>query len=218
MNPQTSESDSAPSGDAISSIATDLYDDNRPTPSQHAIDAERAEAESKIILDKSGAAFDPAQHASDKDGNPLYGVAGNFQKKRGRRAGASNKHGSKIGTPAQGPQSVQNSGQSFKMIGQATAESVFMAGRVIGGEDWEPIKNDDLGIDERAQMSEAWAQYAEAKQWKDIPPGVLVSIVMLGYIGPRLAKPKTKTRIKVAWLWLKDKFTKKPPKEPEIKD
>jgi len=220
MDPQNTETKSASDSDAtISNIGADLYDENRPTPSQHAIEAERAENESATITDKSGASFDPSQHASDSDGKPLYTVTGNFQKKRGRKAGNTpTKHVSRVGAPTQDKQDVAKV-SNYRAIGQATAESIFMIGRVIGGDDWTPIKDEATGTDERAQMSDAWTQYAEAKQWKDIPPGVLVSIVMCGYIGPRLATPKTKTRVKVAWLWLKDKFArKKPPKEPVIED
>jgi len=222
MDPQTKETETKSaqeSGATISNIGTDLYDENRPTPSQHAIEAERADNEAATVTDKSGASFDPSQHAADSDGKPLYTVTGNFQKKRGRKAGAGpTKHISKVGAPTQDKQTAPNT-SNYRAIGQATAESVFMIGRVLGGDHWAPIKDDATGTDERSQMADAWTQYAEAKQWKDIPPGVLVSIVMCGYIGPRLATPQTKTRIKVVWLWLKDKFArKKPPKDPVIED
>ena len=186
---------------AIGVIGTDLYEENRPDVSEHAIAAEQAEEQAAVVKDKGGDTFNPEEHAVNTDGSPKFTVGGTFAKKRGRKAGKAQNS-----TVAKPTQAMQNPNQKYQMTGAAIAESIFMVGRVIGGDEWQPIVDEKTGVDERKNMTDAWSQYAQAKDIGDVPPGVLVAIVMVGYIGPRLAGPKTKTRLQLAWTWLKAKM------------
>jgi len=89
-------------------------------------------------------------------------------------------------------------------LGASTAEMVFMAGHMIGGDEWEPSPQ------ERQFMSQAWGRYYELKNMKDIPPGMLVVFALLTYTAPRLRKPKTQARLIAAYLkvreWIRSKF------------
>lgn len=51
--------------------------------------------------------------------------------------------------------------------------------------------------------------YLQKKEVKDIPPGIMLTIVAVAYAGPRLKAPATATKIKLGFAWLKSKFQRK---------
>ncbi len=182
-----------------------------PTPQPHAIEQAQEETKttaSKAQVDDFGRAFDPAIHATDSDGNPRINKDGTFRKKRGSQKS------SQVNLPGTTPGDVSTK------IGKSIAESIFQIGQLIGGEEWAPIRNEEYGVDERRQMHEAWTAYAEEKEIEDFPPGVAVTIAMLGYIVPRFAMPKTKTRAEKFKDWCTLKYVqwkgrKQKPRAPE---
>lgn len=168
-----------------------------PEPQLHAIAATQEDAKqtaSNRAMDHFGVGFDPDLHARGKDGNGILTVGGSWRKKRGSKASHQ------IALPGQTPGDV-----SIK-VGQQIAETIFQIGQMLGGEEWAPQRNDEYGIDERRQMHDAWSQYAAAKEMEDFPPGVAISIAMLGYIAPRFALPKTKSRLQAAKDWVAEKY------------
>lgn len=145
-------------------------------------------------VDSSGDAFDPAVHATDAEGRPKKTKTGKWAKKRGRK-------GNRVATSGTG--NVRGTAEiEAERAGHATAQLIFTMGVVLGGEEWQPRIDTDTGLNEPQQMSEAWAAYYLATGKTDLPPWVTVVIAMCGYSLPRLAMPKTQTRIQRLKAWL----------------
>jgi len=72
------------------------------------------------------------------------------------------------------------------------------------GPEWQP-----QSPQERDAVTQALATYLRAKQVKDIPPGVMLSIVILAYSAQRLKAPTTASKLQMAWTWFKTKFFKR---------
>lgn len=142
-----------------------------------------AAAKGKGYVDADGRSFDPAIHATDDQGNPRLTKAGKLRKRPGRGSGGK----------SAGPQQHKVS----RELGRTTAETIFYVSQAAFGEEWAPVYKPTQGIDERAQMIEAWAAYYEATGTTEVPPWVGVAIAMGCYALPRLNQPKTKTRIGV---------------------
>lgn len=91
---------------------------------------------------------------------------------------------------------------------QLLSEMVFDTGAatltMTFGQEWQPRTPD-----ERGNVCGALAKYLEAKQVQDIPPGMLLTIVLVAYSMPRLKEPTTAGKIKLGWLWIRNKFSRK---------
>lgn len=82
---------------------------------------------------------------------------------------------------------------------------------MIFGPEWKP--NSDA---EREAVCGPLQAYLHSKQVQDIPPGIMLSIVILAYSAPRLRGPNTAPKLKIlggkiklGWLWLKSKFPRR---------
>jgi hypothetical protein len=84
--------------------------------------------------------------------------------------------------------------QAARNAGAQAAELLFAAGVVIGGDEWQPRKDDKAGVDERTMMQSAMGAYFEAQGKTDISPGMVLAFVVLAYAAPRFAMPKTQSR------------------------
>ena len=69
------------------------------------------------------------------------------------------------------------------------------------GPEWLP-----QSPEERQLVAGSLGKYFEAQQVKDIPPGMMLALVVTVYGLPRLSKPSTASKLKLAWLWIKSKF------------
>jgi len=234
VGPESSEVvTGAPTGDAESTsnleqIAASLAS-SMPDVQEHAVAqaAREAQAANDTDADKAGTPFDPAVHVTGPDGNGVMTVRGTWALKRGRKAGNAGNvttpgtvRNSTLGGPAapaspqamQAAQAAQQEAQS-RAAGVAAAEMLFMAGKVIGGEEWEPMQNKSIGLDERAMMHGAFGDYFVASGMKDIPPGAALTFCIIAYAAPRFAMPKTQTRFAkikgtvVSW-WINRKLRK----------
>lgn len=170
------------------------------------------------LKDKHGFSFDPKVHKTKKDGAPLLTAAGLLWRKPGQRPKQS-KSFIYQGAPRPGedaPPGVGTEAAHYEASGRVMAETIFSIGQMLFGQEWAPIKIEGE-IDERAQMSSAWAEYSRAKGINDIPPGVAVAIAMASYSLPRLAKDNTKKKIGGFFGWIKNRKRKRtaPPPPPE---
>ena len=175
-----------------------------PEPQEHAIAGARAEAEAAAkappqaptqARDRQGRSFDPELHETKEDGSAVINKDGSLRLKRGRGSERI-KANSEIKTPE-----MARIEPSASKTGHLIAEQIFSMGRLVGGEEWAPVVNPEYGVDERAQMYEAWATYCEHKEIRDIPPGIALGMVMVAYVSPRMFMPKTKSRITKAKEW-----------------
>lgn len=201
----------------LAGIASDLAA-SMPEVQEHAVSRaqEEANAQANGPTDKSGARFDPAVHQTGPDGKGVIGARGNWLLKRGRKAGTANTAANVASTlpipPAVDTKKAEAEHQA-RIAGAAAAQMLFVAGRVIGGEEWAPRKDEKTGVDEEALIAGAFGDYFKAKDVKDIPPGAALAFVLLMYAGPRFTMPKTQERVKsikariVQW-WVNRKLRK----------
>jgi hypothetical protein len=71
---------------------------------------------------------------------------------------------------------------------------------VVFGEEWKPQKPE-----ERDAVCGALKNYFQAKQMQDLPPGLMLTAVLMAYAAPRLRAPSTSSKLKMGWHWLKTK-------------
>ena len=141
--------------------------------------------------DSGGTVFDPAIHLFDADtGKPKLTKTGKYRKKPGRKASATG--------------SVQGDAKamSCREAGKVSAEAVFVTGQALFGEEWKPVINPEHGIHEPEQLTTAFAAYYEATGFRDPPPWLVLVIGLGAYAGPRLAAPKTQSKLKRFGQWV----------------
>lgn len=189
-----------------------------PAVQEHAIqaamedEAAKTEAVEKAVsgkVDSQGRPFDPALHEVDAaTGEPRLSPSGNLRIKRGRAFSGKGAAKSTFAKPVNsapaastGPTSDVELESKITSTAQVTAETVFTIGMLVGGDEWEPRKDEKIGMDERATMVGAWAAYYRAHGITEIPAWVTLSMVMGSYAVPRFFMPKTKTRIQKAKEW-----------------
>lgn len=78
------------------------------------------------------------------------------------------------------------------------------------GPEWLPRPSINPNFpDERTVVVNALATYLKSKEVKDIPPGLMLTIVVVAYAAPRLNAPSTRQKLGIGWTWLKSKFKRK---------
>ena len=211
------ESEQTVAGD-IDSITDDLLN-NAPGVSEHVIEQEQAKETEQTESLSQYPGFDPVIHATDENGQPIPKKGGGWQKRRGKKSGSVSN--TKPTVQSQLGKINANSGPSTKELaareaGRAAAGMIFQAGMLLGGEEWQPLIDSDLGINEPVTMAKAWGDYFVAKDIEDFPPGIALSIALIGYAVPRLTQPKTKTRLQRLGLWVKEKLANRKKKKPQV--
>ena len=200
-----------------------LVQETAPPVSEHTVaahDAAEAEKASRFadLRDASGAAFDPEIHVTDANGEPSLTKLGKLKRRPGRKGSpASSANTSRLGTLS----SAQKTGQagepgtatpgavSPRVAGRFAADALILLGVQIGGEEWLPAVNEEIGLDEKATLEMAFGDYFEAKNIADFPPGVALTIAVLGYAAPRFAKPKTQKRVGRLKGWVARKLAER---------
>lgn len=218
--PETSASGNSTAN--LNDIASDLAS-TMPEVQSHAVEqaAAAARAQESAPTDRAGVRFDPSQHDSGPDGKGLMTARGTWRLKRGRKPGtpASNRAapptGSTMGVTGNPAQEQAKAAQvaQCRIAGASAAEMLFMAGRVIGGDEWLPLKDEKIGLDERGMMQQAFGDYFVATNKKDIPPGAALTFALCAYMGPRFAMPQTRARVstikqKLVQWWINRKLRK----------
>lgn len=89
-----------------------------------------------------------------------------------------------------------------KALGTTIAGLTFAVGRMIGGDEWAPVE------DEESTMVQAWSDYLEATGKDDLPPGLALCAVIGMYAFPRFNKPKTLSKLTRFRVWAYSKWLK----------
>jgi len=190
--------------DRIFAIGEELSN-TMPTPQEHAIEAAENDDVQTVqpqptatggLLDRFGRGFDPNIHVTDDLGNPKLTATGGLRVRRGQSpsyvGGATSSS-----EPRRSPDALA--------AGQAIADAIIGSAHMMLGDDWAPRVDPATGMNERLAMGAAWGRYFEATGMRDIPPGWAITIVMVSYAMPRMAQPKTQTKLTQIGAWLKDK-------------
>lgn len=136
-----------------------------------------------------------------KDGTPA--------KTPGRKPGAQAASKSFVGTspPSASTQSVVGvAGANARKSGEMVAEMIISTAVTLGGTDFIPIKDAAHGIDEQAQLRDAWGRYAETAGWSEPPPAIMVLMATGTYVGARMGRPAVMSRFAKAKAWLQSKY------------
>lgn len=156
------------------------------------------------IRDKSGELFNPELHAVNKEGAPSIAKSGLFRRKRGLGARVNIPTAVAVDPAEAQRRAAELAAQTEEakqrkaiIAGTAIAEILFKSGYMLGGDEWNPIKNDARQIDERRDMVTAWTGYCYARGVEDIPPGLLVAFVVSAYALPRFAGTETQKRLSI---------------------
>jgi len=187
--------------DNLSVIASTLAQ-TMPKVQQHAIDLEIEQTAEKMtqyadLLDSDGNPFDASVHKTDRDGNPTLSKLGKLIKKPGRKVGGKNgESGSFIGGVGVNKLSDEQQQKiQCRASGKMAANLLITLGMVAGGEEWQPVRDEKTGLDEKLMLEGAFADYFEATGQSDIPPGMALTVAIGGYALPRFTMPKTQSRM-----------------------
>lgn len=189
--------------EAADSAASQIIGD-MPTPQEHAIAAheakEAAEAAS-VEVDDEGTPFDPAIHTGTKLKNGTWRKRKNPGSVSPRSRVARPRGESFEQVSPEQQQAVQLETQA-RAAGAAAAATLFMLGQMIGGPEWQPQP------EEIELQNKAWGDYFVAKGHTDFPPGLALTVAIVGYAGPRFMMPETQSRVSKAKAWIALRLTK----------
>lgn len=195
----------------IKSIGDSLAD-AMPDVQEHAImeesqKAEKAREQWADLRDTDGHGFDPEIHRTDSNGNPVLSARGKLVKKPGRKSGGKSQKAESVvgGKPkAQTPEEAAK--VSARASGAMAANLLITLGVVVGGEEWRPMTNPQIGVSEKDMLESAFADYFEATGRTDIPPGLALTVAIGGYVLPRFTMPKTIGRMGKIKAWVARKL------------
>lgn len=186
--------------------------EDSPLPNKPAIEAQADATATKIKdakgnKDSFGTVFDPALHAVNVEGAPSRTPLGKFRKKRGTSSVSTT---SKALVAAQ---QTEQQKQAARAAGQLAADMMIGSCVTLLGEEWVPVttgvdkKAEPVKFDEHSNLRRSFADYFEAKNIRDFPPGIALSIAMTSYIMPRVIGGKeTKSRLAKAKVWIAEKY------------
>lgn len=100
-------------------------------------------------------------------------------------------------------EAVQVASIDYKALSEMMFDTstALMAGSF--GPEWKP-----RNADERSAVVGPLARYLESKQVRDVPPGMMLCIVVVAYSAPRLKEPSTAGKLKLAYGWVKSKLSR----------
>lgn len=155
------------------------------------------------LKDRNGQPFDPEKHQTNPDGSPVVSEkTGKLLMKKGRKRGGKNSASADSIVGGVGAQGKQESGQPVnpeqqaRMAGKVSAHLLVTLSTMIGGEDFQPVRDQATGIDEMSALESAFGDYFVATGKTDIPPGAALTLTVAMYVVPRFTRPKVKSRLK----------------------
>lgn len=162
-----------------------------PEAQEHAINEAAQESPYADLKDIDGNPFDSNVHKTDAAGKPVLNAQNKLLKKRGRKAGQTN---SKVNIP-QGAQQFLPVNPVVKMRATGRVYANTLISLMVGffGNEWIPEKS--AQHDEREYLETVFADYCEATGKQDLPPGIALAFGLVGYVGPRLRKPATVSKL-----------------------
>ena len=160
-----------------------------PDESEAEKEGKKTEENQIVRIDSSGIRFNSEIHISPDS----LTSKGNFRKKK--------KPKSVLGdTKKQAP---VDKDVIFKGAAEITVQSMETFCSGILGEEWLIINGE-----ERRVMTHSFYNYFKSKDISDLPPNLILAIVLSNYAGKRVVKPKTKSKLGLFWSGIKKVFKK----------
>jgi hypothetical protein len=206
----TSLIDTQEAANVASTIAAPPKDNENPEP---IVDKEEEfepleEGETEVVLEETGAVssapvVEPVCNCGKKPGQkgphkltcPVRGSG--LRPKTTSTASASS-----ISLPGDTSQAPQQPGQDRLLTSGAIFDSATRSlGILFDAKEWEPESKE-----ERDACVGAIANYMQANDCKDIPPGTLLLLVLGSYAAKRVTRPTTKEKLTVVYLKVRPFF------------
>ena len=143
-------------------------------------------------------------YARDKDGNVKLKADGTPMKKRGRKAGATNPRPEIAERIQNGELPETPPVNQSEMIEVTSATIIHTATSIMSGligKEWA-IENKD----EFNSLHIPLKSYLQSKNITDVPPGVLLTIAVLGYSMKRMQQPNTREKLSLLAIKAKSFF------------
>ena len=158
-----------------------------------------------IITDINGEIFDISLHCTMPDGSPRKNRDGSFRK---RKQSANNEQ-------------IEPAILPTLALAEYTVNSIEGISVSMFGDEWYMQKNDKEN--EKANIINAFAVYFASKGVVDLPPGVMLTLVLGTYAIRRIPQPVTKSKLQIIKDKIKSKlsfftFRKKKSKQSEQKE
>lgn len=171
--------------------------DSMPDIQEHAIAAHESkleEAAANAEVDDEGTPFDPAIHTGTKLKSGVWRKKKQTGANPGSFVAPSRKRTASTATESATPVVDQNA----EAIATGTVIASLFLGmcQSIGGEEWEPTKQ------ERDFQTSAWQAYCVAKQYNQLSPGFALAVALGSYAAPRFTKPKTSAKVSRVYQWV----------------
>lgn len=191
-----------------------------PEPQQHAIDQATEDAAREnpqaVELDALGVPWNPAQHATGKDGKGVRTQKGAWRKRKGLKGSDSFANTSAAGatkTEPEDPAAVERKHveTQSRMAGAMMAQVLTQVSAGIGGPAFYPRDVQLPGggkYNEQEMLSQAFGDYCVAKGVVDVPPGVALCGALMLYYTPRLRVPEVRERGSRIYEWTKEKIAR----------
>jgi hypothetical protein len=140
----------------------------------------------------TGEVFNPDIHCVDENGNPRVTKSGKYRRKPGRK--------NAVNYAATDPNQIN---QAKMMNAQAAAQvsvaATFIAGQLCFGPEGAPQEG------EPEQMAQSFTQFFYLSEKPvNIPPWVLVAMVIGSYAAKRMAMEQPRTRVMKGVAWIKE--------------
>lgn len=125
---------------------------------------------------------------------------GEVKRGRGRPKGSKNK------PSFEDIQAATKPAVDYNLMANMTFDmSAGILANVLGPE-WLPKPPVKEGLPgERDVVVASLKTYFESKQIQDLPPGLMLTVVLSSYALPRFREPTTSNKLKMTWLWVKAK-------------
>ena len=99
---------------------------------------------------------------------------------------------------------VNPSGVNYDALAGMTFDLTVGTLTTVFGPEWQP-----KSPEEKQSVVIPLSAYMKSKNFSDLPPGMVLCVMVVAYSSTRLQTPNTKQKITGAWLWLKSKFFRK---------
>jgi len=208
----------------VGSVVASLVD-QMPAVQQHVVDADtptlHTPTEADSPTDRKGRPFDPAIHCVNSDGSPFLTPRGKIKLKAvgGKKPGRpkATAQPSVVGGSGRQKSEAEIGEAKARQAGIAAANTLIALGIGIGGDEWSPRTDVEIGLNEHAALEQAFGDYFTAKGLEDVPPGVALTIAVACYMLPRFQQPKTKSRLQRLKRWLVKKYADRKLKKHGLK-
>jgi len=208
---QETQEETGFSFDSIDSVHDEILESSPDVNQAYIEGTEAAQAAASVaasdVKDSEGAVFNSELHAVNKDGEPSLTATGKFRKKRGASKVAI------TNTALAEQQKLEKDRIAARAAGQLAADMLIGSSVTLLGDEWVPIGSkgtqEPIQFDEHSNLRRAFADYFEAKNISDFPPGIMLSIAVTSYAMPRLVAGKeTKTRLAKMKIWIAERYNK----------